>query len=124
MALPLPLAQVLAFLKIRNVLRVIVIGGFYACIAVALPKSNWADHAFVHLRSYIAFMTILGLAAVAGGALLRIGRCPCCERLFSVNAAGKRNNFTSQCMSCGLRLDGSNAADYAAVTKTNPPGET
>jgi len=43
------------------------------------------------MRSYIAFMMILGLA--------------------------------SQCMSCGLRLDGSNAPDYAAVTKTNPPGE-
>ena len=110
--LPLPLPQILLFLKIRNLLRVIVIAGFYGCVALALAKWAWSDDPVVHMRSYIALMTILGLAAITGGILLRIGRCPRCGQVFSVRAVGKgRNNFTSACLNCGLRLDGSNATE-------------
>jgi len=110
--LPLPLPQVLLFLKVRSALRVIVIAGFYGCVALALAKGIWSDHAAVHMRSYIALMVILGLASVCAGFLLRIGRCPRCGELFAARAQGKgRNNFTSQCMNCGLRLDGSNASE-------------
>jgi hypothetical protein len=112
MSLPLPLAQILLFLKIRSVLRVVVIAGFYGCIALAIGKWIWADQPAVHMRSYIAFMVILGLAAICGGYLLRIARCPRCGELFAVRAQGRaRNNFTSKCMNCGLRLDGANAAE-------------
>jgi transcription elongation factor Elf1 len=56
-------------------------------------------------------MVIFGVGAVAGGYLLRIGRCPRCGHVFAVRAGRKaRNNFTSACLTCGLRLDGSNAA--------------
>ena len=108
---PLPLPQILLFIKVRRVLRVIVIVGFYGCVALALAKWVWSDHAAVHMRSYVALMVILGLAAICGGFLLRIARCPRCGQLFAVRADPKaRNNFTSSCMNCGLRLDGSNAA--------------
>jgi hypothetical protein len=108
----LPLAQVLLFLKIRTVLRAIVIAGFYGCVALALAKWIWSDDPVVHMRSYIALMTILGLAAIVGGILLRIARCPRCGEVFSVRTHGKqlRNNFTSACLNCGLKLDGSNAS--------------
>ena len=112
MSLPLPLPQILLFIKARRMLRVIVIAGFYGCVALALGKWIWAGHPAVHMRSYMASMVILGLAAVAGGFLLRIGRCPRCGELFAVRREGKhRNNFTSLCLNCGLQLDGSNAAD-------------
>ena len=52
--------------------------------------------------------------AVIAGFLLRIARCPRCGHFFSVRTGGRaRNNFTSACMNCGLRLDGSNATDSA-----------
>jgi hypothetical protein len=109
--LPLPLDQILLFIKVRRVLRVVVIVGFYGCIALALAKWVWSGHAAVHMRSYFALMVILGLAAILGGFLLRIARCPRCGELFAVRTAPRaRNNFTSQCMNCGLRLDGANAA--------------
>jgi hypothetical protein len=112
--LPLPLDQILIFIKVRNVLRVVVIAGFYGCVALALSRWIWSEHAVVHMPSYILLMALVGLAATAGGLLLRIARCPACGRFFAVSAAtGKRNNFTSQCMNCGLRLDGVNARDYA-----------
>ena len=108
----LPLPQILLFLKVRRILRVVVIVGFYGCVALALGKWIWADHAAVHMRSYTALMVVLGLAAICGGFLLRIARCPRCGELFARRAQGKgRNNFTSRCMNCGLRLDGSNAAE-------------
>jgi hypothetical protein len=111
MSLPLPLPQILLFIKARRVLRVLVIAGFYGCIAMALAKWTWNGEAVVHMRSYIAFMTILGIMAIVGGFLLRIARCPRCGELFAVRREGRhRNNFTSQCLNCGLRLDGSNAA--------------
>jgi len=111
MSLPLPLPQILLFLKVRSVLRIIVIVSFYGCVAMALAKWIWNDDAVVHMRSYIAFMTILGIAAVCGGYLLRIARCPRCGHVFAVRTGAKgRNNFTSACMNCGLRLDGSNAS--------------
>lgn len=110
MSLPLPLDQILLFVKVRRALRAIVVVGFYGCIAMALAKWGWHDHPAVHMRSYIALMTILGLAAITGGFLLRIARCPRCGELFAVKRVGKhRNNFTSECLNCGLRLDGSNA---------------
>ena len=110
--LPLPLPQILLFIKMRRVLRVLVIVGFYGCIALALAKWVWSDHAAVHMSSYIALMVIFGLAAICGGFLLRIARCPRCGHLFAVRANPRaRNNFTSQCMTCGLALDGSNAAE-------------
>jgi len=111
MSLPLPLPQILLFIKARRALRVIVIVGFYGCVAMALGKWIWSAHAAVHMRSYMALMVILGLAAILGGLLLRIARCPRCGELFSVKREGKhRNNFTSECLNCGLRLDGSNAS--------------
>ena len=111
MSLPLPLPEILLFIKVRRALRVIVILGFYGCVAMALAKWIWSAHAAVHMRSYIALMVILGLAAITGGFLLRIARCPRCGELFSVKRQGKhRNNFTSECLNCGLRLDGSNAS--------------
>jgi hypothetical protein len=110
MSLPLPLPQVLAFLKVRTLIRAIVVVAFYGCVGMGLAKWAWNDEAVVHMRSYIAFMTILGIAAIAGGILLRIARCPRCGHVFSVRTGGRaRNNFTSACMNCGLRLDGSNA---------------
>ena len=113
MSLPLPLPQVLLFLKIRNLLRVIVIVTFYGCVGLGLARWAWAGQPAVHMRSYLALMVILGLASVIGGVLLRIGRCPCCGHVFSVRLGKKgRNNFTSQCLNCGLRLDGSNVMDY------------
>lgn len=112
MSLPLPLAQILLFLKMRSILRVVVIVGFYGCVAMALAKWFWSNEPAVHMRSYIALMVILGLAAICGGFLLRIARCPRCGELFAVRRGAKgRNNFTSRCMNCGLKLDGSNAAD-------------
>jgi uncharacterized membrane protein len=112
MGLPLPLAQILLFLKVRNALRVMVIVGFYGCVAMALAKWAWANHAAVHMPSYVALMTFLGIVAIAGGILLRIGRCPRCGSVFAVRADRKlTNNFTSACLNCGLRLDGSNAAE-------------
>jgi len=108
----LPLPQVLLFLKMRNILRGVVIVGFYGCIALALGRLAWSNEAAVHMRSYTALMVILGLAAICGGLLLRIARCPRCGLHFAVSARGRgRNNFTSQCMNCGLKLDGSNAAE-------------
>ena len=108
----LPLPQILLFLKMRNVLRVVVIVGFYGCIALALGRLAWSNEAAVHMRSYTALMVILGLGAICGGLLLRIARCPRCGLHFAARAQGKgRNNFTSQCMNCGLKLDGSNAAE-------------
>ena len=108
--LPLPLSQILLFIRVRRVLRAIVIAGFYGCVALALAKWAWFGHPEVHMRSYTALMVILGLAAICGGFLLRIARCPRCGGLFSVRADPKaRNNFTSECMNCGLKLDGSNA---------------
>jgi len=112
MSLPLPLPQVLLFLKVRSALRVIVIVGFYGCVGMAIAKWVWNDQAAVHMRSYIALMTILGLAAVIAGFLLRIARCPRCGHHFSARTGSKgRNNFTSACLNCGLRLDGSNASE-------------
>ena len=114
MSLPLPLDQILLFLKVRQVLRLVVIVSFYGCVGMGIAKWVWSDHAMVHMRSYIAFMTILGLAAITGGFLLRIGRCPRCGNVFSVRAAKDnkhRNNFTSLCLNCGLKLDGSNARE-------------
>jgi len=111
MSVPLPLPQILLFLKVRTALRVIVVVAFYGCVAMALSKWIWNDAAVVHMRSYIALMTILGLAAIAGGFLLRIARCPRCGHVFSVRTGSKgRNNFSSACLNCGLRLDGSNAS--------------
>jgi hypothetical protein len=112
MSLPLPLPQILLFLKVRTVLRAVVVFSFYGCVAMALAKWVWSDEAVVHMRSYVALMTILGLAAITGGYLLRIGRCPRCGHVFSVRTGAKgRNNFTSACMNCGLKLDGSNATE-------------
>ena len=111
MSVPLPLPQILLFLKVRTALRVIVVIAFYGCVAMAIAKWIWNDQAVVHMRSYIAFMTILGLAAIAGGFLLRIARCPRCGHVFSVRTGSRgRNNFASACLNCGLRLDGSNAS--------------
>jgi hypothetical protein len=110
--LPLPLPQILLFIKMRRVLRAMVIVGFYGCIALALGKWAWSDQAAVHMRSYTALMVILGLAAICGGLLLRIARCPRCGQPFAARANPKaRNNFTSRCMNCGLALDGSNATE-------------
>lgn len=121
----LPLPQVLLFLKVRNVLRATVIVGFYGCIALAIATWVWADRAVVHMPSYVALMALLGVAAVVGGVLLRIGRCPTCGHVFAVRSDNKsRNNFTSQCLNCGLRLDGSNASEYARALEGNNPGET
>ena len=107
----LPLHQVLLFLKFRTALRMIVIVSFYGCVFMALGKWIWNDDAVVHMKSYIALMTVFGIAAIIGGFLLRIGRCPRCGQVFAVRANPKaRNNFTSACLTCGLRLDGSNAA--------------
>jgi hypothetical protein len=109
MSLPLPLPEIALFLKVRRALRVIVIGGFYACIFMAIARWLWAGNPMVHTRGYFALMTVLGLAAIAGGLLLRIARCPSCGELFAVRRAGRhRNNFTSECLNCGLRLDGAN----------------
>ena len=111
MSLPLPLPQILLFLKVRNSLRVIVVAGFYGCVGLALAKWFWSGYEIVHMRSYIVLMIFLGLAAVTGGFLLRIARCPRCGHVFSVRTGAKaRNNFTSECMNCGLRLDGTNAS--------------
>ena len=108
----LPLDQILLFLKLRNALRLVVIVGFYGCVAMAIAKVLWRDQAVVHMPSYIALMLLLGGGAIVGGLLLRIGRCPRCGHVFAVRAVGKqRNNFTSQCLNCGLRLDGSNATE-------------
>lgn len=116
MTVPLPLLQIQLFLKVRSALRVIVVAGFYGCVAMALARWVWADRPLVHLRSYLALMAFLGVAAVIGGFLLRIGRCPRCGHVFAVRADNKmRNNFTSQCVNCGLRLDGSNAAEPLAI---------
>jgi hypothetical protein len=123
MNLPLPLPQILLFLKVRNALRLIVIAGFYGCAALALGRLMWADAPAVQARSYLVVMVILGLAAITGGYLLRIGRCPRCGHVFAVRTGARgRNNFTSACLNCGLRLDGSNAADYPAAS-TNEAGE-
>ena len=108
----LSLPQIHLFLKMRRILRVVVIVGFYGCVALALGKWIWNDHAAVHMRSYMALMVILGLAAILGGFLLRIARCPRCAQPFALRTEPKaRNNFTSKCMNCGLRLDGANAAE-------------
>jgi hypothetical protein len=108
----LSLEQVLLFLKLRTALRLVVIVGFYGCIGMAIAKLVWRDQAVVHMPSYIALMLLLGAGAIIGGFLLRIGRCPRCGHLFAVRAVGKqRNNFTSQCLNCGLSLDGSNATE-------------
>jgi hypothetical protein len=111
----------------RNVLRVVVIAGFYGCVALGLARLIWADQPAMQARAYLALMAIVGLAAVTAGFLLRIGRCPVCGHVFAVRAdcnsrnnIKRRNNFTSQCLNCGLRLDGSNAADYAAATTRTP----
>ena len=121
MSLPLPLGQILLFLKVRSALRALVIVGFYGCVAMGIAKWVWNDQAVVHMRSYIVLMTIVGLATVVGGVLLRIARCPRCGHPFSVRTAGKaRNNFTSACMNCGLRLDGSNASDSALGPLDHP----
>ena len=115
MSLPLPLPQVLLFLKIRNALRIFVIVGFYGCVGLALARWAWAGQPVVHTPGYLALMGVFGLAAVIGGYLLRIGRCPRCGQIFSVRSGAKsRSNFTSQCLNCGLRLDGSNAAEYVS----------
>ena len=110
--LPLSLEQILLFLKLRKIVRATVIVGFYGCVALALGKMAWANEPAVHMRSYTALMVILGLAAICGGLLLRVARCPRCGLHFAARAQGRgRNNFTSQCMNCGLKLDGSNAAE-------------
>ena len=110
--LPLPLPQILLFLKMRALLRKIVIVGFYGCVAMALGRWIWAGHAEVHMPSYTTLMVLLGLAAILAGFLLRIGRCPRCGHPFAVSATVKaRNNFTSKCLNCGLKLDGSNAGE-------------
>jgi len=114
MNLPLPLPQILMFLKVRTALRAIVVLAFYGCAAMGIAKWVWNDQPLVHMRSYLALMAVIGSAAVAGGFLLRIARCPRCGHFFSVRTGGRaRNNFTSACMNCGLRLDGSNATDSA-----------
>jgi hypothetical protein len=108
----LPLEQILLFLKLRSVIRLIVIVGFYGCIAMAIAKLIWRDHAVVHMPSYVTLMIVLGAGAIIGGFLLRIGRCPRCGHVFAVRSEGRqRNNFTSRCLNCGLSLDGSNATE-------------
>jgi hypothetical protein len=105
----LPLPQILLLLKVRRALRVIVVVGFYGCVFMALARWLWAANPMVHRPGYMALMIFLGIAAVAGGFLLRIARCPNCGELFAVKRVGKhRNNFTSECLNCGLRLDGAN----------------
>jgi hypothetical protein len=111
-SLPLPLAQILLFIKLRNAMRLAVIVGFYGCVAMAIAKWLGSGHPFVASGVYVALMTLLGLAAIVGGLLLRVGRCPRCGERFAVRAdKSLRNNFTSRCLNCGLSLDGSNAAE-------------
>jgi hypothetical protein len=106
--LPEAVAQAQLFLKVRRALRVIVVAGFYGATAMGLGLWLAKSHPVVQGRAYFAVMVILGLAAVVGGYLLRIARCPRCGRHYAVRADGKRrNNFTSQCLNCGLRIDGS-----------------
>lgn len=112
MSLPLPVPQILAFLKVRTLIRAVVVVGFYGCVAMGLAKFAWNDQPVVHMPSYVALMTVLGVAAILGGFLLRIARCPRCGGHFAAREGAKgRNNFTSACLNCGLRLDGSNAAE-------------
>jgi hypothetical protein len=109
MQLPLPRADIVRFLQVRTVLRLLVVVTFYGCVAMALARWLVPGSAFVQSRGYVALMALAGLAAIAGGLLLRIARCPSCGGFFAVRADGKRrNNFTSHCLNCGLALDGSN----------------
>jgi hypothetical protein len=108
---PDPIEEAKLFLKGRQVLRVIVIVGFYGALAMGLARWLAATQPLVQSRAYFAAMVILGLAAIAGGYLLRIGRCPRCRGFYALRADGKlRNNFTSRCLNCGLRIDGADLA--------------
>ena len=63
---------------------------------------------FSHLRN----KAVDSVDMTIDGFLLRIARCPRCGQLFAVRTEPKaRNNFTSSCMNCGLKLDGSNAGE-------------
>ena len=109
MSAPMPAEEIRRFLAVRRVLLVIVIGGFYGAVALGLGLWLASGQPVVQTTAYFAAMVIAGAAATLGGYLLRIAHCPRCGKLFSVRAGGKgRNNFTTQCMNCGLRLDGSN----------------
>ena len=107
--LPLPRADIVRFLKVRTVLRLVVILTFYGCIAMALARWLAPGSAFVQSPGYLVLMSLVGFVAIGGGLLLRIARCPNCGGFFAVRADRKRrNNFTSYCLNCGLALDASN----------------
>ena len=111
MSAPDPLAQAQLFLWGRRVLRVVVIVGFYGAIAMGLARRLAASQPVVQSRTYFAVMVILGLAAIAGGYFLRMARCPRCGDFYALRKDGKlRNNFTSRCLNCGLRIDGADLA--------------
>lgn len=52
------------------------------------------------------------ISLLIGGTVLRFARCPRCAKRYAVNAqSGTWNDFTIECLNCGLKLDGSNAAE-------------
>lgn len=109
MRVPLPRAEIIRFLKVRTVLRLLVIFAFYGAIAMGLARWLMPGQAFVQSPGFLVLMSLVGLAAIGGGWLLRIARCPRCGQFFAVRADRKRrNNFTSFCLNCGLALDASN----------------
>src|SRR5262249_17519080 len=91
------------FLKVRSAPRLIVIFSFYGCLAMGLATWPLASEPVVQTRAYFAVMVIVGLLAITGAYLLRIAHCPRCREHFAVRRDGRaRNNFTSQCLNCGL----------------------
>ena len=108
---PDPIAQAQLFLWGRRVLRVVVIVGFYGAIGMGLARWLAASQPLVQSHAWFALMVILGIAAIAGGYLLRMARCPRCGDFYALRKDGKlRNNFTSRCLNCGLRIDGADLA--------------
>ncbi len=98
-------------LGIRRAVRAFVVFGFYGCLAMGLASWAWAGHPLVRSPAFISALVVLGFATLTGALYLRRSPCPRCGHPYAEKVGGRhRNNFTSECLNCGLRIDAANAS--------------
>jgi hypothetical protein len=106
-------AEVERLLRGRRVARRGFVIGFFGAFGIfALDYALSGTYALPN-NVFVVLFGSAWVTVVITGFILRFARCPRCGNKFAVNArTSSYSDFTDKCLNCGLRLDGTNAAEF------------